>query len=129
MAQCRYVERMVLTVLAIVVIILFTLTGAVKIFRVPASLEIRDALDVPPGLWTFIGVLEWLGVAGVAAGLWYHPLGLLACIGLASLIVGALVTRLRANRRHERSDPAGVAVDSATLLLSIATAVTFASQL
>jgi hypothetical protein len=120
---------MVLTVLAIVVIILFTLTGALKIFRVPASLEIRDALDVPPGLWTLIGVLEWLGVAGVVAGFWYHALGLAACIGFSCLLVGALLTRLRASQRHERSDAAGMAADSVTLLLSIATAVAFAWQL
>lgn len=120
---------MVLTVLAILVIIQFTVAGALKLFSVPASLEIRDALEVPPGLWRFIGVLEWTGVAGVVAGLWYHPLGLLACIGFSCLMVGALTTRLRAVQRTERSDTAGFVLDSVTLLLSVVTAVAFALQL
>lgn len=120
---------MVLTVLAILVILNFGAAGALKLFSVPMSLEIRDALEVPPGLWRFIGVLEWLGVAGVIAGLWYHPLGLLACIGFSCLMVGALTTRLRAIQRQGRSDTSGLVLDSVTLLLAIATAVAFAAQL
>lgn len=57
---------MILTVLAIVVAAMFVGTGAIKLFNVPASLEIRDSLDVPPALWRLIGVLEWLGAAGIA---------------------------------------------------------------
>ena len=93
---------MFLTILAIVVAGTFLFTGGIKLFNVPASLEIRDRLDVPPGLWRTIGVLEWMGAAGVAIGLVYRPLGLLASIGLAALLVGAIVSRLRAARRHGR---------------------------
>ena len=73
---------MILTVLAIVVTGTFVFTGGIKLFNVPASLAIRDSLDVPPAQWRVIGVLEWLGAAGVAVGLAYHPLGLLAAIAL-----------------------------------------------
>ena len=95
----------------------------------PGVAEIRDSLDVPPGLWRVIGVLEWLGAAGVVIGLAYGPLGVLASIALAGLLVGAMVTRLRAARRHGRSEAAGLAGDVATLALAIVTAVAFASQL
>ncbi len=120
---------MILTILAIVVAITFVFTGGIKLFNVPASLAIRDSLDVPPGLWRVIGTLEWLGAAGVLIGLAYHPLGLLASIGLSSLLVGAMITRLRAARRHGRSEAAGLAGDVATLVLAIATAVTFGGNL
>ncbi len=117
---------MLLTILAIVVAATFVVTGGIKLFNVPASLEIRDSLDVPPGLWRVIGVLEWLGAAGVAIGLAYRPLGVLASIALACLLVGAMVTRLKAARRHDRSEAAGLAADAGTFALAVATAVVFA---
>jgi uncharacterized membrane protein YphA (DoxX/SURF4 family) len=120
---------MLLTILAIVVAATFAFTGGIKLFNVRASLEVRDSLDVPPGLWRTIGVLEWLGAAGVAIGLAYRPLGLLATSGLAALMVGAMVTRLRAASRHERSEAAGLAGDAATLVLVIVTAVIFGGNL
>ena len=120
---------MLLTILVIVVAATFVFTGGIKLFSVPASLAIRDSLEVPPGLWRVIGVLEWLGAAGVLIGLAYRPLGLLASIGLAGLLVGAMITRLRAARRHGRSDAAGLAGDVATLVLAIVTAVAFAVNL
>lgn len=120
---------MVLTVLAILVIVTFSVTGAVKLFNVPASLEIRDSLDVRPGRWRLIGVLEWLGVVGVAVGLAYRPLGLAATVALAALLVGAVVTRLMAARRHGRSEAAGVAIDAVTLAITVTTAVAFAANL
>jgi uncharacterized membrane protein YphA (DoxX/SURF4 family) len=120
---------MVLTILAILMIVTFVFSGAVKLFNVPASLAIRDSLDVPPEQWRLIGVLEWLGAAGVAVGLAYHPLGLIASIALAALLVGALVTRLRAARRHGRSEAAGLALDVGTFALSAATVVAFAASL
>lgn len=120
---------MFLTILVIVVAATFLFTGGIKLFNVPASLEIRDRLEVPPGLWRIIGVLEWLGAAGVVIGLAYRPLGLLASIALAALLAGAIVTRVRAARRHSHSEAAGLAGDTATLALAIVTAVAFASNL
>ena len=120
---------MLLTILAIVVAATFLFTGGIKLFNVPASLEIRDRLEVPPQLWRVIGVLEWSGAAGVLIGLAYRPLGLLAAIGLAALLAGAMVTRLRAARRHGQSEAAGLAGDVATLALAVVTAVAFAANL
>ena len=119
---------MVLTVLAIVVAVLFVSTGGVKLFNVPASLAIRDSLDVPANQWRLIGVLEWLGAAGVLVGLAEEWVGRLAAIALAALIVGAIATRIRAARKHQRSEAAGLAMDVATLALCVATAVAFATS-
>ncbi len=120
---------MLLTILAIVVAATFVFTGGIKLFNVPASLKVRDSLDVPPGLWRTIGVLEWLGAAGVAIGLAYPPLGVLASIGLAALLIGAIITRLRAARRHRRSEAAGIVGDVATLALVVVTAVLIGGNL
>jgi uncharacterized membrane protein YphA (DoxX/SURF4 family) len=119
---------MVLTVLAIVVAVLFVATGGVKLFGVTQSLAIRDSLDVPPGQWRMIGVLEWLGAAGLLVGLANEWVGRLAAIGLGALMVGAIVTRIRAARRHQRSEAAGLAMDGVTLALVIVTAVAFATS-
>ena len=120
---------MLLTILAIVVAATFAFTGGIKLFNVPASLKVRDSLDVPPGLWRTIGVLEWLGAAGVLVGLAYRPLGLIAASGLAALMGGAMITRLRAASRHQRSETAGLAGDALTLALVIVTAVMFGGNL
>jgi uncharacterized membrane protein YphA (DoxX/SURF4 family) len=120
---------MLLTILAIVVAVTFVFTGGIKVFDVPASLEIRDSLDVPPGLWRVIGVLEWLGAAGVAVGLAYRPLGLAAAVGLTGLLLGAMSTRVRAARRHGRSEATGIALDVGTFALAAVTAVVFALNL
>jgi uncharacterized membrane protein YphA (DoxX/SURF4 family) len=120
---------MLLTILAIVVAATFAFTGGIKLFNVPASLKVRDSLDVPPGLWRTIGVLEWLGAAGIVIGLAYRPLGLLAAIALAGLLIGAIGARHRAARRHGRSEAAGMAGDVATLALVTVTAIAFAMNL
>jgi uncharacterized membrane protein YphA (DoxX/SURF4 family) len=120
---------MVLTILAILVAVTFIGTGGIKLFGVRFSLAVRDALDIPARQWRVIGVLEWLGAIGVAIGLANRPLGLLAAVALCALMVGAIVTRIGAARRHQRSDPTGIALDAGTLALTIATALAFALDL
>lgn len=124
----RYLDRMVLTVLAILVAVTFVGTGGVKLLSAPASLKIRDSLDVDPRTWKLIGVCEWLGVAGVLVGLAWWPVGVAACVGLAALLVGAVVTRVGAQRRHSRSEAVNIGADALTMVLVVATAVLFVQQ-
>jgi hypothetical protein len=124
----RYLDRMVLTVLAILVAVTFLGTGGVKLLSAPASLKIRDSLDVDPGQWRLIGVLEWLGVAGVLAGLAWWPIGLAACVGLVALLAGAVYTRVGAARRHSRSEAVNIGADILTLAVVVATAIAFVTQ-
>ena len=82
-------------VLAILVAVIFLFSGAVKVFGVPQSLAIRDHLGISSDLWRAIGVLEWLGVAGIVMGTRVPLIGTLALVGLAFLMVGAMTARLR----------------------------------
>ncbi|HJR89679.1 MAG TPA: DoxX family protein [Aeromicrobium sp.] len=105
----------------VLAVALFAVSGLVKIVGAKASLEQRDALAVSPGLWRTIGVLELLGVIGVV-GAWFGVLplwlGQAAAVGFILLIIGAIVTRLRAK------SPVGlILMDLVALTLSVLTLV------
>jgi len=119
---------MVLTILAVLVALTFLGTGGVKLLSAPASLKIRDSLDVDPKVWRLIGVCEWLGVAGVLAGLAWWPIGVAACVGLVALLVGAVITRVGATRRHAQPEAVNIGADVLTMVLVVATAIAFVQQ-
>ena len=105
----------------VLTVVLFALSGLGKVANAKVSLEQRDALSVPPGLWRTIGVLELLGVLGVA-GDWFDIgpswLGEAAAVGFILLIIGAIATRIRAK------SPAGmILMDLVTVVLSVLTLV------
>ena len=100
-------------------VLLFAFSGLGKVVGAKMTLEQRDALSVSPGLWRTIGVLELLGVLGVA-GDWIDVgpfwLGEAAAVGFILLILGAIATRLRAK------SPAGmILMDVVTLVLCVMT--------
>jgi hypothetical protein len=83
------------TILLVVTGGLFLVTGGVKVLGLRQSLAIRDLFGIAPGLWRTIGVLESAGAAGALVGIWLTPLGVLALLGLAALMIGAIGSRLR----------------------------------
>jgi len=98
---------------------LFIGTGLVKVIGVRQSLAVRDHLGMAAALWRTVGLLESAGGVGVLVGLKVTWLGLLALIGLALLMLGAIVSRLRVR------DPALLVVGDVTVLgLVVATAIT-----
>ncbi len=98
--------------LSVLVALLFGGTGAIKIFGLPVSLRIRDRLGVPATLWRAIGLLEWVGAAGLLVGLWVPMVGVAAAVGLSALMLGAVASRLRV---HDSA--ATIAVDLGVLTL------------
>jgi len=102
-------------------VLLFALAGVGKVAGAKVSLEQRDELSVPPGLWRTIGVLELLGALGVA-GAWFGiipvVLGQAAAAGFILLILGALATRMRA-----KSSAGLILMDLVTLALAVMTLV------
>jgi len=101
-------------VLSIVLGLLFVITGGVKAFGVKQSLEIRDRLKMSPRLWPAIGTLESAGAVGLLVGLAIPVLGLLASIGLAALMLGAIAARVRV-----RDTATAIAVDAVVLMLVV----------
>jgi hypothetical protein len=83
------------TVMSILTGGLFLVTGGVKVLGVPQSLAIRDHFGMAPNLWRTIGALESAGAVGVLVGIAVTPLGVLALVGLALLMCGAIASRAR----------------------------------
>jgi len=99
--------------------IMFALAGFAKIAGLEASQAQREDLNVPEGMWRVIGALELLGAAGVGGtllGLVPHGLGVLAALGFVVLMLGAIVTRLKA-----RSNLGLIIFDVAALGIAVAT--------
>lgn len=99
-----------LIALTVVVALLFLLAGVPKIAAAPKTVEQADHLGVPRGLYRVVGVLEVLGAAGVVAGLWLSWLGVAAGAGLVLLVLGAVVSHLRAKDPVKALAPAVLAL-------------------
>jgi len=67
-----------------------------KARRAPSSVELRDRLAVPPRLWSGIGALEGCAAVGLLVGLVRPAVGSAAAVGVALLMLGAIVAHLRA---------------------------------
>jgi DoxX-like family len=97
---------------------MFAFAGLIKVLGVRQSLAIRDHLGVDPTQWRLVGLLELAGVAGALAGLAWAPIGVAAAIGLALLVLGAIVFHVRASDSVADSVPAVIGLG-----LAVATAV------
>ena len=97
---------------------MFAFAGLIKVVGVRQSLAIRDHLGVDPLQWRLIGALELAGVAGVLVGLKWPPIGVAAAIGLALLVLGAIVFHVRASDSAADTAPAVI-----SLGLAVATAI------
>jgi DoxX-like family len=98
--------------------VLMGFAGSIKLVGVKQSLAIRDHLGVNPNQWRAIGALELAGVAGILAGLSWPPIGVAAAIGLALLLLGAIVFHVRASDSASDSAPAVIGLG-----LAVATAI------
>nr|WP_272956565.1 DoxX family protein [Kribbella solani] len=105
--------------MAIVVGVLFVVTGGVKVLGLRQSLAVRDHLGIAPPLWRLIGVLELAGAAGVLIGLKITALGVLAAIGLTLLMLGAIASRAKV-----RDSALLITADVVVLALVATTAIT-----
>jgi hypothetical protein len=97
---------------------LFGFAGLIKVVGLRQSLAIRDHLGVKPVQWRMIGLLELAGVVGVLVGLAWAPIGVAAAVGLALLVLGAIVFHVRASDSVADTIPAVIGLG-----LAVATAV------
>lgn len=86
-------------VIALLLALAFAASGIVKILSLPPAKADADRFGMSYNAFKGIGVLEFLGGAGLAIGalvadFWW--VGVAAAVGLVLLTAGALVTHLRA---------------------------------
>ena len=86
-------------ILSVVLALLLLVTGGGKVLGLPYAHANREKLSVHPVFWRVIGVLELAAVVGLVWGIWFVPFGLAASIGVALLMMGAFVFRLRTKDR------------------------------
>lgn len=105
-----------MSLLAVILIALaalvLLLAGVQKVALRHTVTEPMRRIGVTDRSTRLIGVLELAGVSGLVAGIWFAPLGVAAGIGLAVLLLGAVVFHARAGdyrgRRHRGSATAPI---------------------
>jgi uncharacterized membrane protein YphA (DoxX/SURF4 family) len=70
--------------------------------------------------YRLIGVAELTAGAGVLAGLWWHPLGIVAAVGMTLLLFGALIIHRRAADSGKEMAPALIALAITIAYVAIA---------
>jgi hypothetical protein len=86
-------------ILSIVLALLLVVTGGGKVLGLPYAHANRDKLSVHPTFWRVIGCLELAAAVGLVWGIWFVPFGIAAVAGVALLMIGAVVFRVRARDR------------------------------
>jgi DoxX-like family len=82
--------------LSVLLLIGCLLPAAAKLAGHPRMRQSARHFRIPWRHYRLIGVAELAAAAGVLAGLRWHPLGVAAAVGMAVLLVGALVAHRRA---------------------------------
>ncbi len=85
------------------------LPGVAKLRSHPRMQGAARHFGIPWTRYRLIGVAEVAAAAGVLIGLVWHPLGVAAAVGMALLLVGALVAHRRAGDSLANAAPALVA--------------------
>lgn len=75
---------------------------------------------IPWARYQLLGIAELAAAGGVIAGLLWRPIGVAAAIGMALLLLGAVVTHRRAHHRSHEAAPALVALAITAAYLAVA---------
>lgn len=96
----------VAAILDIALAALFLFSGGRKLVGSTEVAAEAAHLSIVPGWYRAIGITEVGGAAGLLAGLAWAPIGIVAAAGLALLMLGAVVTHVRAGDRFVSWAPA-----------------------
>ncbi|MEU6827194.1 DoxX family protein [Nocardia beijingensis] len=94
--------------------------GAPKVLAVQAMRERATHAGIPVSGYRVIGALEIVGAAGLLIGIGWHPIGRLAGVAIVLLMVGALITHVRAKDKLADMIPAIVTALLAVTYLVVA---------
>jgi uncharacterized membrane protein YphA (DoxX/SURF4 family) len=114
-------------ILSVVLGLLLLLTGGGKVLDLAFSRGNREALSVHPVFWRVTGILEVAATVGLIWGIWFVPFGLAAAIGVALLMIGAFVFRVRTGDREMiKQGIADIAIFVLTLVIILLSILTLA---
>jgi len=96
--------------------------ASAKLAAIPAMQESAARFEIPWRRYQLIGAAELAAAAGVVAGIWLHKVGLAAAIGMAALLIGALIFHRRAGDGAKEMAPALIAlvITAAYLVVALA---------
>jgi hypothetical protein len=108
--------------ISILLILACVVPASAKLAGAPAVRESAAHFSIPWSRYRLISVPELAAAAGVAVGLWLHPLGVAAACGMAVLLMTALVAHRRARDDVKIMAPALVAavITAAYLIIALA---------
>ena len=99
------------------------LPAAGKLAGHPKMRQSAAHFEIPWPRYRLIGIAELAAAAGILIGLWWHPLGIAAAVGMALLLLGALITHRRAADDGKEMAPALLAFALTLAYLAIALTV------
>ena len=86
----------VYTVLAVVMSLMISFSGMMKVRHDPRTTKIiREVVGVPLKFFPYLAVCEFTGAIGLLGGIAWPPLGLAASTGLILYFVGAVAGHVR----------------------------------
>ncbi|GGF17575.1 DoxX family protein [Williamsia phyllosphaerae] len=114
-------------ILSIILALVSAAAGAPKaLLKGPASEQLTGR-NLSPNLVRFIGAAEVAGAVGLIIGIFWHPLGILAGIGLAIVFIGAVVFHAKFGD-YSNAETRGASLPAAVLaIVSIAVVITLAA--
>ncbi|MCV7065932.1 DoxX family protein [Mycolicibacterium farcinogenes] len=71
--------------------VLFGVSGTVNILYLAAARKEGQHLQISSGLSRFVGGCQLAGATGLIGGMFWHPCGIAAAVGLMLLMVGAVI--------------------------------------
>ncbi len=94
----------IILILKVLLALAFAAAGVMKLKGTPALVEQFAEFGFPPAWMYGVGVVELAGAVGLFVG----PSGVWACIGLALLMVGAVVNHLKVGHPPAKWRPAAM---------------------
>ncbi len=96
------------------------LPAAGKLLGHPKMRQSAEHFGILWPRYRLIGVAELAAATGILIGLWWHPLGIAAAIGMIVLLLGALIAHRRAGDSGKEMAPALVDLVITIAYLAIA---------
>jgi uncharacterized membrane protein YphA (DoxX/SURF4 family) len=92
--------------LAIILAVSFVFTGLPMATGQPSSVEQGRHLGFSPRNYRLLGLVQIVGAVALALGLLWEPLAIAAAAGFSLMMIGAVVTHLRAGDPAAKVSPA-----------------------